>query len=222
MDLNQLENQEQHPQKRRKISNLTLQSGAAEGADSEFHIKAKQAGHSIGNYVFQNQKQYVNENLIILDENALKEADKPTKDASLHLGRSLGSSAYVRNLLRRNYFQIKNTEIVFAISDFEENQKWKSPFSVGIQGGTAWACQMFANNQRSNNRRGLIGLYLYAQKKNAWFQCFLAEGDGKINWVRLESNPNLPNDGIYTGIGSRYLTPNGKEAIEELYKQQKQ
>lgn len=207
--------QQQQPQKRRKITNQTFQSGAAEGADAEFHKEAKKAGHRIANYIFQGQSSEIKENLVILSENVLKLADESVKKASQHLGRSVGSKKYVRNLLRRNYFQIRDTSSVFAISDFDENGK--NAFNVGIQGGTAWACQMFANNQRDSNRRGLIPLFLYAQTKSSWFQCFILEINGEITWTLLESIPKLPSDGNYTGIGSRHLTTQGKQAIQQLY-----
>lgn len=212
-------------------SNAILQSGAAAGADSEFHKQAKLHGHQIRNYVFSGERVYTHENLIWLTAFQLNTANNAIAAAAKSMQRNLPrGNEYIYNLLRRSYFQIIRSSAVFAVADFEP--AFHPPTesnSVRIRGGTAWACQMFANNHKKIVKAQLIPLYLYAELKQKWFQCKILQ-NGHLSWVSLDDDdqqPHIPSsslpgcDIIYTGIGGREITLGGQIAIRNLYESKK-
>lgn len=198
-----------------------LQSGAAIGADAVFHEMAKKHKHEIRNFVAYNQKAYVPENVVRLGEAQLKLADPFLISATIDLGRTASGHQYVQNLLRRSYYQVKDSSAVFAVTDFEFRPCGScKPLSqnVWIRGGTAYACQMFANMHKHQSGSEIaIPLYVYSQSDKKWFQCLVK--DKLLGWKEMSTAPQLPNNAgdVYTGIGSRELTPDGKMAIVKLY-----
>lgn len=178
-----------------------LLSGGADGADTLFGQEAKKVGHDVRHYTFG--KYYRNSlhdsaSVMILTDEQLKEADPALKRANETLHRRFPThDPKVDNLLRRNYWQIKTTEAVYAVAPLEAGKY--------IIGGTAWAVQMAID-------RKVKPIYLFNLVDNKWY--FWA----KDHWFQL--NPlNLIAEhwDRYTGIGSRQLTPEGKEAIRKLY-----
>jgi hypothetical protein len=212
----------------------TLQSGGAVGADISFATCARKAGHRVQHFVFEKQYVYTPQDLIRLTPSDLKQADVFVNDASIILQRPVGNE-YQYNLLRRNYFQIRNASSVFVVSNFEfvvsnnNNNNSNTPprRNVGIVGGSAWACQMFVNEYYKTHSKQLLSssvhpiampLYCFDQISEHWFQCRIRDLTGSIEWVQLGQRPQLPTTGVYAGIGSRQLTPAGQHAIESLYR----
>lgn len=174
-----------------------LYSGAAKGADSLFTRNAIMAGHQAVNFVFH--KFTKNEcttryphTLKYLSFLELSQAD----DLLIKVNKNIlkrkfpTNSWYVNNLLRRNYYQVKDTKKIYAIIKFKDGL---------IDGGTAWAVYM-------GIMLGVKEIYLFDMKTNKWY-------DQK----QVEVVPPKP-EGVYTGIGSRELTDQGIEAINNLYK----
>lgn len=201
-----------------KTNRATLQSGAAPGADSIFHEMAKKHNHNIKNFVFSGEQVEVKENLVYLSLDQLATSKDALEIAAKDMQRNIQTrNQYVYNLLRRNYFQILNSTAVFAVSEFEP--RFHPPTeskSVRIRGGTAWACQMFANRHKKFVRANKIPLYLYSEIKGTWLQCRI-ESNGLYSWTPLEEQPKLPTNCVYTGIGSREIGPDGEAAIKKLY-----
>jgi len=100
------------------------------------------------------------------------------------------SNNFVNSLLRRNYWQVKNSSAIYAISIIKDNI---------VQGGTGWACQMAIDLKKD--------LFVFDQQKNNWYfwntYCF-----EKIDTPILTEN--------FAGIGTRNLTENGKKAIYDV------
>ena len=84
-------------------------------------------------------------------------------------------------LLERNYFQVKNSDGVFAVGKRTKNQK-----GLGIEGGSAWAVQMGIDQGKP--------VYVFDVVSNKWFT-------GDNTFVRgMDTPPTLtPN---FTGIGA--------------------
>lgn len=194
----------------------TLFSGGAQGADSLFSQLADKAGHDCQNFSFEGHHANTTIGLKVLKKEQLDEAIPFLREACRDLGRhpNLGRSA---NLLKRNYHQIKHTEAVFAAGFLEKNRKKDS--CVGVDGGTAWACQMFAKNAFKTGSRGPIPLFFYDQNCFTWKQCHLDQDSGEmsIKWEYLACPPPFPDK--YTGIGSRVLSWQGERAIRALYEE---
>lgn len=179
-------------------------SGGAEGADHAWGLMALDRGHSLIHWSFGNHKSTTNTNTKILTADDLKQADPFLKIASKSLKRSWPSkSEYVNNLLRRNYYQVRSSQRIYAVAKLSNDSSL-----LGISGGTAWACQMYVDRWYTETNFKEIELYVFDQNTNKWMQ-WIEE------WQEVSSLP-CPH-GVYAGIGSREITDAGIEAIFRAY-----
>lgn len=180
-------------------SEFTVHSGMAEGADTAWaeaadRVGIKTIGHSFEKHSVKGTRPKL-ETRNILTTEQLKEADAQLKIANETLKRPTGNiSEYVRNLFRRNYYQVKDSEAVIAVSKL--NSK------TIVDGGTGWATQMGIDMGKP--------VYVFDQIKKSWFKW-----DGK-QFVDSDLPPKFKS---FAGIGSRKLTADGKNAIEEYMQQ---
>ena len=93
-------------------------SGGCRGADAVFGEEATKAGHKVVHWAFSGMHSKCPEEQVYrLPSNKLQEADDTLVKANKILGRTYPSRfVYTNNLLRRNYWQIKETERVYAVS----------------------------------------------------------------------------------------------------------
>jgi hypothetical protein len=186
-----------------KLQDICL-SGGADGSDLQWGMTAGQAGHMVVHWSFEGHRSKAPASeVVVLSNEQLDEAEAPCKQASKSLQRWFPpKSLYVRNLLRRNWFQVREAERVYAIVTLLHGI---------VQGGTAWATQMFID--RFNGEK--CECYVYDQETEAWFQW-----SGPNGWVMLPDGPPKPH-GVWAGIGSRDLKQCGKDAIRSLMGYQK-
>lgn len=176
-------------------------SGGSMGADQLFGEMAEQSGHKVVHWSFQNhhspcKREFVHQ-LPYVD---LLKADPYLKQADLYLKRTWPTrSEYVNNLLRRNYYQIKDSERLYASCAFDEDMK---PL-----GGTAWAIVM-AMQQDMNE------IYVFDHTRDQWFSWL---SDGAFSWLPVSFDSIPYPHGKYAGIGSSKLPKNGRQAIIDLY-----
>lgn len=177
-----------------EMTNMCL-SGGADGADLQFGMTAGFRGHEVVHWSFAKHKSDAPAvEIAVLSEEQLEAADPQLRKANRTLGRKLPQNVYVRNLLRRNWYQVEHAERVYAVSTFENGQ---------VAGGTAWATQMFIDRHK-----GLpCECYVFDQIAEQWF-CWKGE------WQPI-TTPPIPH-GIYAGIGTRNLNKAGKGAIRTL------
>ena len=71
-----------------------------------------------------------------------------------------------------------------------------------VKGGTGWG----AEYSKICNKRLLV----FDQKKDAWFLWKPGSGWEKQNEVIITER-------LFTGTGTRFMEPNGKKALEELF-----
>lgn len=180
-------------------------SGGAIGADHEFTLAARKAGHKVINYSFTGHKS--RDEVVILNAFRLIQADPYLCEANSYIKRRYPTmSDHTNNLLRRNYYQIVDTKRIYAVASLGER---------GVPaGGTAWAVVM-------GIIRKVPEIYLFDQEKQIWLQFGCINKDRSFQWYgeSLLSPVHLPKPiGLYTGIGSRDLSEVGKLAIHSLYK----
>lgn len=183
-----------------------LLSGAAAGADTEFSVQADAYGHTVVNWTFRGHKSRFEQHLYELTDNHLTQAHAALLRANTSLKRQYPArSTNINRLLQRNFYQVRWSERVYAVSKFSKDSSM-----LGIDGGTAWACQMYVDRFLFDNEpMELCELYMFDQNQNQWFQW-------RRVWFPIESPP-IPS-GIYAGIGSRNLKDSGQAAISNLYK----
>lgn len=175
-------------------------SGGCPGSDMEWENQLKEYQIKTIAYSFQGHTQY-GENPVVLTPEQLEEGwqqvllcEKPIKRPLY----KIKYNPYVRNLLCRNWFQVKNAEAIYAIG--------RLVIGSGklVDGGTGWAVQMAINNNKS--------VYLYEQNFNQWFTYHYPEN----RFVQIYSTPHLTKH--FAGIGTRGINESGKQAIQELLK----
>lgn len=172
-------------------------SGGAEGADLLFGKMADKIDHRVCNYSFAGHNVNCPYRWI-LTETQLVTADPHIIKANETLKRGSFASykPYVKNLIRRNWFQVSNSDSVYAVS----NIAFDKPDTV--EGGTGWAVQMAIDT-------GIENIWVFDQKYKNWYIW------GKDMFWRTEQPPRPK--GLYAGIGTRTLTDDGTIAIMDLY-----
>lgn len=173
-------------------------SGGADGADSQWGMCAGMAGHQVIHFSFAGHRITVpKEEIVVLTSTQLSEADPHLEQANVTLERRVPyDKPWIVNLLRRNWYQVKDAEVVYAVSHLDKDGK--------VDGGTAWAVQMFINRFDGMP----CPVYLYDQQRGEWLTWM-------GGWWAVCSFVPTP-DGIYAGIGSRKLLDSGKRAIRAL------
>lgn len=177
-------------------------SGGALGADIAWGNAAKSHGHEVIHWSFHGHKSKAAYGIYELNLNELAKADQWLALANHSLKRSWPiRNEHVANLLRRNYWQICESESVYAVSSFVNDDSL-----LKINGGTSWALQLYVD--RCSNEHIVPYLYMFDQTTNSWYQW-------NKNWKQI-IKPPIPS-GIYTGIGTRDLSLSGLTAIQEVY-----
>lgn len=176
-------------------------SGGAEGADLQWGMCAGQAGHTVVHWSFAGHRSRApSVEVAVLSPEQLEAADEPCKAASKGIKRWFPpKSLFVRNLLRRNWYQVRDAERVYAVATLEDGI---------VSGGTAWATQMFID--RFGGAK--CECYVFDQGTDAWYQW---AGGERVKWEHLPNGPPAPQ-GIWAGVGSRELSATGKAAIRAL------
>lgn len=171
-------------------------SGGCSGADITWETEGLKYGVKTISYSFWNHNQN-GRNQKILTVEELKEGFQHVLKANETLKRKPDTQPqYVQNLLNRNWFQVKNSEALFAIGKFANKRI--------VDGGTGWAVQMAIDEGKP--------VFVFDQNENVWkkFAYDLNE------FGQLYVIPKLTVN--FAGVGTRDINENGKKAIIEIYK----
>jgi hypothetical protein len=174
---------------------MICNSGGAQGADSVFEMECAKVGIGFISWSFDG---HTTKSLFrkILSIEELDEGFEHIKIANKTLKRTVnGLKPYVKKLLSRNWFQVKNSDAIFAIGTFQPGFKM-------VNGGTGWAVQMSIDNKKL--------VYFFDQSENFWFKY---NYENEI-FEKYEGIPKLSEN--FAGIGTRDINQNGIDAIKEL------
>jgi len=171
-------------------------SGGAKGADLQWGMCAGKAGHQVIHWSFDGHRTNAPEAEVVrIPAETLAMADEYLEVANKTLKRHLSyNKPWIINLLRRNYFQVGNSQSCYAVSGIKNGM---------VEGGTAWATQMYLDLHKDKPE-----CYVFCQITNQWH----AYVDSQ--WVVIDAPPSP--SGVWAGIGSRDLTKAGKDAIRKL------
>lgn len=132
----------------------------------------------------------------ILNNQELNEGWKHVKIAAITLNKTIDFlPSYMKGLLARNWFQVKNSEAIFAVSTFLNTKV--------VNGGTGWAVQMAVDNKKP--------IYVFEQNKEHWYNYSY---DNDI--FELCDIPKLTKN--FAGIGARDLKKVGMIAMKNIFK----
>ena len=141
-----------------------------------------------------------------LSELQLSEANEALAKANNRLKRDQGNlSGEELNLLRKNYFVVKNADEVFVSGEFatytNPKTKTKTTLNYKLKGAPGWAAQMAIDSKKP--------VYLYENKQNKWFKYIpSARAFGP------ETPTMIPKRAGF--IAGRYATKQEKDAFRSL------
>jgi hypothetical protein len=198
----------------------TLYTGGAPGADLLFEECAIKKDYEVVAYSFEGHNTLSTKRKILFPEE-LEEANVHVRDAAEYLGRTYSNhdNEYVFNLLRRNWFQIKDATSVYAVSEFQDllhiqNTKinrYAVVSKVRVKGGTGWAVAMALLAGDKN-------VYVFDQIFGEWYSCRPAVNTlSPVYTIKpLGDVPTPPEK--FAGIGTRKLNERGIYAIKSLFR----
>jgi len=182
-------------------------SGGARGSDIAWETTGKQYGVDTIAYSFDDHR-CLSPSRKILSDDELMEGWEKVLVVSNNMSRQLfGSSRYVRKLLSRNWFQVKNSESIFAIGNIikpgEKGNRYENKSKIEVvDGGTGYSVELaktFTENP----------IFVFDQDKDMLFK-YEDDGFKEISYI-----PKLtPN---FAGIGTRELNSNGINFITKVY-----
>lgn len=215
-----------------KLADDVCLSGGAAGADVTWGKHAYDAGHQVVHWSYKGHKSHDPDNTYILTPEELTEADDHLKEANLTLKRRLDFNKKYIGLLQRNWYQVKYADSVYAVGKLNDKAVIYDPRKghntkyhitndrkdrMGVEGGTAWACQMYLDRFRREVSGMNFLLVFYDQIKKGVYVYMAAHGC----WMPIQYAPTGPvlerPGGVYAAIGSRDLKDNGAAFIEDMY-----
>lgn len=187
-----------------KIQNITLISGGAIGSDIEWERLAKE--YNLQTKIFTIKDMYnIESDFYIEIDTAYKQACKDLKRPEINTG-------YTSLLVRRDYLQAKNAQVIFAIGNIIKPKEKDSKGYINktnkeiISGGTGYCIQMGINLNKP--------VFVFNQKDNKWYLW----NNYMNRFISLkETIPDLKGIEYFAGIGTRKITEEGKQAIKNFY-----
>lgn len=190
-----------------------LVTGGATGADAVWATSARRAGYDVLVTSFAGHTACVPDGAHV---RLLSVAEAATVDPVLQvvagvLGRSVGRSLYVRNLLRRNIALALDVDALLAVTSGVVT-------SGRLPGGTAWACTAFLLDRDRDRDRG--GLYIYDEDARGWVSVTLGASPPCVETSPVDVA--TVRHVLYTtarvgAIGSRRMSHVGGAAIAALF-----
>lgn len=171
------------------IESYVNHSGGAKGADTAWDSIGRRFGVTKHRH-YQKDKTPLGNTTITPEQ--FQEGLIKAKKAAMMLGRNWSNNPYIQGLLSRNWQQVKNADAVFAIAE-----KLEGDF---VSGGTGYAVAM----ARAEGKP----VFVFDQSQGAWFKA------SEKGWEQSPTPTLTPN---FAGIGTRELTAEGRQAIEDVY-----
>jgi len=190
-----------------------MTSGGAKGSDTEFAKQAEKVGIPTINYTFGGHAKGIRATGFqrLLSTSELQDADTHVNEANLAIGKNVPKKEFVRNLQRRNWYQVKYADTVYAVGEFEGQQKRGDIYirpKTQVKGGTGLTVQMAINNDKA--------VYFFNQPEKQWYTWNASINKGMGGFTHIKSPPRPTRR--FAGIGtSKELNPAGRQAIKSLF-----
>ena len=173
-------------------SKCALFSGGHRGVESAFGEMAEKWGVKEVNYSFMGHKVERNSNIQHLSDEELARGDISMELASKMMNRTYYEKRKIRKVLQLIFHMVNSGHQVFVVGTILDDDT--------VKGGTGWAVELAKLFHRP--------VSVYDQTKKQWFTW----KDGK--WQ--EDQPKISHE-TFCASGTRDLTPEGRQAIEQLF-----
>ena len=175
------------------LTDYLLFSGDAPGAEAEFGAQAERWGIEEVNFGFEGHVAVRTRGIRNLNHEELKAGDVSLAYVSRLMNRRYSDSPTFRKVLQSIWYQINHGQDIFVVGTVLDDGH--------VKGGTGWGAEFAKLCNKP--------LYVFDQNRNAWFR-WKAE-----KWNEVE--PPVIDQPRFTGTGTRFLTPEGTAAIDDLF-----
>jgi hypothetical protein len=174
-----------------------LFSGGAPGAEAEFGACAERHGIEEVNFTFDGHKIVRHRGVRVLNHEELQSGDVSLEYVSRLMNRRYTDAPAIRKILQTIWYQVNNGQEIYVVGTVLPDGT--------VRGGTGWGAEFAKLCNKP--------LHVFDQEKDRWF-----------TWTGSEWQPRSANDTPvithphFTGTGTRTIEPNGRAAIEGLFK----
>ncbi|MEZ4239985.1 MAG: hypothetical protein R3F59_28310 [Myxococcota bacterium] len=184
---------DEKPAARVPARECTLYSGGAAGAEAAFGAAAERWGAHEVNFTFEGHIQARTRGRYELSPKELAVGDVSLAYVSKRLNRNYNDKGgLIRGVLQTLWHMVSRSQQVFVVGLIQEDGT--------VVGGTGWSVELARMWSRD--------LWVFDQARTGWFRW-----DG-VGWT--SGVPNVTAMHL-CGTGTRYLSPAGKTAIDELF-----
>jgi hypothetical protein len=176
-----------------KAEECTLYHGGLKGAETVFGEMAEKYGVEEVIFTFEGHRLNRDRNAVSLSEEDLQRGDISMEIASRMMNRTYYETEKIRRVLQSIFHMVNKGHQVFVVGTILEDNS--------VKGGTGWAVELAKLFNRP--------LHVYDQNRQGWF-------NWKNDSWQAEERPKISFD-TYVGSGTRYLSDEGRAAIEQLY-----
>ena len=176
-----------------KAEDCTLYHGGLKGAETAFGELAEQYEVDEVIFTFDGHRLNRDRNAVMLTEDDLQRGDISMEIASRMMNRTYYETEKIRRVLQAIFHMVNKGHQVFVIGTILDDNS--------VKGGTGWAVELAKLFNRP--------LHVYDQNRTGWFSW-------KDDSWQAEETPLIAFD-TFVGSGTRYLSDNGKAAIEKLF-----
>ena len=175
-----------------KTNECTLYHGGLKGAETIFGENAEKYGVNEVIFTFEGHRLNRDKDPVILSEEELQRGDISMEIASRMMNRTYYETEKIRKVLQLIFHMVNKGYQVFVIGTILDDNS--------VKGGTGWAVELAKLFNRP--------LHVFDQNRNLWLTW---KDDG---WQ--EDTPKIRFN-TFVGSGTRYISDEGKTAIEQLF-----
>ena len=170
-----------------------LFSGGVQGAEAEFGAQAEKAGVEEVHFTFEGHKIVRSRGVRYLTSEEMTKGDVSLTYVSKLMNRKFSAGPLFRKVLQSIWHQINNAEEVFVVGRIQDDGT--------VKGGTGWGAEFAKLCNKP--------VHVFDQNDNVWRR-WTGTGWKKEPEVKIRKKH-------FCGTGTRFLTPEGKKAIADLF-----
>ena len=176
-----------------RAHDCTLYSGGARGSEVVFGEVASSYGVQEINFTFEGHHQERTQGRYLLSAPELAAGNVSLVYVSNRLNRTYSEGSLIRRVLQTLWHMVSRSQQVFVVGEIQTDGT--------VVGGTGWSVELARMWDKE--------LWVYDQVQCGWFMW------NQRSWDKGEP---LITCSHHCGTGTRYLTDDGRAAIEDLYR----
>ena len=175
------------------VTEYTLLSGGAKGAEETFGICAEKWGTKEKNYSFEGHDSARTRGIVMLSAAELEQGHVSNTYVNSRMHRTYPKTPLFQKVLQSLWHQVNTSGEIFAVGTIMPDNT--------VKGGTGWAAELARHWGKP--------VHVYDQGKDQWL--FWQDDQWK------EEEPPVIKNTRFTGTGTRFPTENALKAINDLF-----